>query len=336
MKKKFNPDEILREVNKFDKKFGLKLRSPKIWSDPENYKESYIMNSEIEIAKLICDIISIDLHEYYGDDFMEAMGPGMFAINVNDEQFQEFSQLNWDNKERTYWTDGTIFKSRFLTGILSRFMGRLSVTGKRKIGNGYICSHSRDEQTILYTNEVMRDCYKFINCLYNDNYKNIILKMHMHLSYTSKNIKRKKLYYRLNSMVIDTRKNLRHTFFKKPFLDDDICINNLLQIAYILATDDYEGNNGVPKFKKIEGATRYHDLSLLIENMGKRIIMNENKYSVMFKAFVNARPKIYCEFKDVNDNACLRMGVIALEYTKFVMNDKNSDKFIREMLKGGK
>ena len=63
MKKKFNPDEILREVNKFDKKFGLKLRSPKIWSDPENYKESYIMNSEIEIAKLICDIISIDLHE---------------------------------------------------------------------------------------------------------------------------------------------------------------------------------------------------------------------------------------------------------------------------------
>ena len=42
------------------------------------------------------------------------------------------------------------------------------------------------------------------------------------------------------------------------------------------------------------------------------------------------------QFKDVNANACLRMGVIALEYTKFVMNDKNSDKFIREMLKGGK
>ena len=66
-------------------------------------------------------------------------------------------------------------------------MGRLSATGRRKVGNGYICSHSRDEQIILYTNEVMRDCYKLINCLYNDNYKNIILKMHMHLSYTSKN-----------------------------------------------------------------------------------------------------------------------------------------------------
>ena len=49
MKKKFNPDEILKEVNKFDKEFGLKLRNPKIWSDPKNYKESYVANTEIEI-----------------------------------------------------------------------------------------------------------------------------------------------------------------------------------------------------------------------------------------------------------------------------------------------
>ena len=56
----------------------------------------------------------------------------------------------------------------------------------------------------------------------------------------------------------------------------------------------------------------------------------------MFKAFIKARPKVFCEYQNVNDDASMRMGVLALEYTKFVMNDKNVDKFIKAMLRKGK
>lgn len=336
MKKRLEPDEILKEVNKFDKEFGIKLKHPDIWSEPSNYKETYNARCEIEIAQKICAINGVDLHEYYGDDFVESLGMNMFPVNVKDKEFTELSLLKWDDNTKTYWTDTVIFKSRFLTFILSRFMGRMNKTGDRKLNDGYICSHSEDEQKIIYTSEIMKDIVTLINCLYQGNYKNIILKMHMHLSYTSKNIKREKLMHRLNSMIIDTRRNMKHRLFKKPFFDDDLCINNLLQISYILATDDYEGNHGVPKFKKIEGATREHNLGLLIEKLGRSILSCENKYSIMFKAFIKARPKIFCEFKDVNSNVSMRMGVLALEYTRFFMNDKNASKFISDMLKEGK
>ena len=65
--------------------------------------------------------------------------------------------------------------------------------------------------------------------------------------------------------------------------------------------------------------------------------MSDYKYSIMFKAFIESRPKIITEYhKEVNENACVKIGVLALEFTKFVMNDKNVDKFITKILRKGK
>ena len=337
MKQKIDEKELLEEVNKFDKEFGIRLKHPDIWSNPERYREVYDSNCEVEIASLICALNGVNLHDYYNDDYMESMGPEMFKVNVNDKEFTDLSILDWEDQSTTYWTDSLEFKLRFLTYILSRFLGRMSVTTERKVGTDFICNHSTEEQRIIFSNEIMKDINIFINCLIEGEYRNIILKMHSNLSFTKKNLKHKKLCRRLNSMILDTRKNMKHTLFTKSFFDDDICINNLLQISYILVTNDYEGNHGVPKFKKIEGATKNHDLIFLIEKLGKCIIMSDYKYSIMFKAFIESRPKIITEYhKEVNENACVKIGVLALEFTKFVMNDKNVDKFITNMLRKGK
>ena len=53
----------------------------------------------------------------------------------------------------------------------------------------------------------------------------------------------------------------------------------------------------------------------------------------MFKAFIESRPKIITEYhKEVNENACVKIGVLALEFTKFVMNDRFFDKFVDDLL----
>lgn len=337
MKQKIDEKELLEEVNKFDKEFGIRLKHPDIWANPDRYREVYESNCEVEIASLICVLNGVNLHDYYNDEFMESMGPKMFNVNVNDKEFTDLSFLNWGDTMSTYYTDSLEFKLRFLTYILSRFLGRMSNTTERKVGTGYICNHSMEEQRILFSNEIMKDIHIFINCIIEGDYQNIILKMHSNLSYTKKNLKHKKLCKRLNSMILDTRKNMKHPLFGKAFFDDDIIINNLLQISYILVTNDYEGNHGVPNFKKIEGATKQHDLILLIEKLGKCIILSKYNYSIMFKAFIEARPKVLTEYyEEVNENSCIKIGVLALEFTKFVMNDKNVNKFINNMLKKGK
>ena len=53
MKKALNPNEILKEVNKFDKEFGVKLKHSEVWLEPSNYKETYNARCEIEIAQKI-------------------------------------------------------------------------------------------------------------------------------------------------------------------------------------------------------------------------------------------------------------------------------------------
>ena len=95
----------------------------------------------------------------------------------------------------------------------------------------------------------------------------------------------------------------------------------------------------LPKFKHIENATVKHDLSKLIEALGDEIIYSTKckKYNPMFKAFIEARPSIHSQFyKESKENDELRIGILALGFADFVMDDDTMSKFIKEMLKKGK
>lgn len=335
-------DELIKAVNEFDKSFGLKLKHPGIWSKPEKFLPVFEGNAEVGIAKLVATLNDINLEEYYSDAFMNSLGIDMFPMHPDSEEFCDESDLDW--RGRTYKTSSLMFRRKFLTCVLTNYMGRLEKIGVRKAGDRYKKAHSMNEKTILMIKELMEHISRFTKCLvYNKPYKNIILLVNEDLSFGRKNVEQAKLKKRLNSMVIDTRSNLKGSILKERFMDDDIAINNILQIAYMLVTLDYNGSNGVPKFKHIEGATIEYDLVMLFEKLGKEIIKKsyrKGKYqlSPLFKAFIDARPKIRSQYHaEDKDFETIHIAILALEYTKFFMCDKYVDKFIDRMLeKNGK
>ena len=77
----------------------------------------------------------------------------------------------------------------------------------------------------------------------------------------------------------------------------------------------------------------------VIEHLGSIIIENRNgaNFPPMFKAFIDSRPSVITEFyEETKYNYVLKIGILALSYAKFVLNDKNCDKFIDKMLCKGK
>lgn len=331
--KKYNVDEFTKEVNKFDKKFGIRLKHPEIWSEPDKYRPVFEVKAELNIAALICSLNGVAVEDYYDEQSMVLDG---ICVNTNDKEFCELSILEWEDKKK-YEIDSLMFRSRFLTLILANFLGRMNRCTESKVGDMINVHHSYDEYCITMTTDILNDISLFTKLFISQSeYKNIILKIYSDLAYTRKKYKHDQLKKRLYAMVLDTRKNMNRTFFRKKFMDDDLCINNILQIAYILCTGDYNGNKGTPNFRKIEGATKDHDLILLIEKLGKEIVKKcGRKYSPMFKAFLDARPRIRTQYVEESDKLIVTVGLYALEFTKLFMNDDSVTWFINDMLKKG-
>ena len=126
-------------------------------------------------------------------------------------------------------------------------------------------------------------------------------------------------------------------FTNARFFDDDMSIFNILKISYMLSTGK-TNLDCIPGFMYIENATIKHDLIKLIEALGIEVVKARKmtKMTPMFTAFLVSKPLVYTQYNDeINRNFALKMGFMALAYTKFVLDDQSMNKFIDEMMKKG-
>lgn len=334
-------DDLINAVNAYDKEHGIKLKHPDVWADPFSFRNIAESKADMNIGALICIVNGVKVEDYFETDTSDShYGTICGPIGVNYAQFTEFSVLEWQDMKTTYNTDSLIFRCRYLTLVLGQIMGNLSkITELEVYEKRKMFRHSGDEQRILLLKDIMEKTIRFVNIILtpNTSYQNIILLMQEHVSYTKRKVKHEELRNLINGHVIETRNNMKTDPITGRFLTDDMCIYNVLKIAYMLATNKTNVDT-LPKFKYIEGATVKHDLVLLIEELGAQILSNikGKKYAPMFGAFVEARPIVWTEFyKETQENFAIRIGILSLAYTKFVFNDKTMSKFIDEMMLKG-
>lgn len=339
-KEQLDLKDLIKEVNKADKIWGLNLKDPELWADPENYFEIMSARADMNIAALICCLNGIDIKDYFVTDTSGEFGYSTICrpVGILNPSFTNDSFLQWTNLKKTYDINSLTFKCRFLTVFLSSFMGSTENIIKREVKrkNSFF-AHSKDEQKIVLLKETIDDLLKLINImLYGSSYKNIILKNLETLSYIKKGCEQDNLKNLLNGHIINVRNGLKKVVGIKS-MDDDIAIYQLLKIAYMLTSNKTTVGKVVP-FVYIEGATAKHDLSKLIEDLGRVVLedVKSKKYSPGFKAYIYARPKVQSQLhKQTRSNENLRMGILALSYTSFIINDKDVSSFIKEMMKKG-
>lgn len=325
-----NTTEVLHEVNAFDKSMGIDLKEPDIWADPENYLRLYQMQCERYIGGMACILNGLNYKAFLQDN-----PSGYVAGN---DLFWVHSGLEW-NTSLSVRND--IFRRRFISSVLLMMNGRISDANMILS----IPTHSWTEEQIVALEKNMGYIRKFVRLMINPKARhgNIMLKMHEILSaFMKKGIKEEVLYH--TRRIADALKTgLRDEGFlsKNPnhrFLSDDLGIYYMIQLAYLLCTDKKNFMNVLPPFESIEGATLNHDLIKLIEELGKEIIWatEARKYHPMFAAFLKSHPIIRSQYgEECRINAAVKTGIIALEYTAFVLDDVYCTRFISEMLKKG-
>jgi hypothetical protein len=126
---------------------------------------------------------------------------------------------------------------------------------------------------------------------------------------------------------------LKYSLFRDKDMPEDIAINSILQLAYLICTGDTSLDE-LPNFRDIQGADTTYELRKLTEALGAAIIENRkyDKRPLLYIAYNKARPKIMSRYKDINENWFICTGVRALEYTKFFCDDKYISKFIDKMI----
>lgn len=333
-------EDLIAAVNECDKKYGIRLKHPDIWMEPAQYIHVIEAKCDMLVAAIICVLNGIPIKNYFETDTETGYGTICKPIGNRHVCFTNESCLNWEDESSKYETDSLIFRCRFVTLVLTQFLGRFDTVTDRDIAYRYRYKHSIQERRIMISRDIVNYIVRFTTIMLSLDvkYQNIILKMHEYTSYTKKNENYNKLRSLLNGHVLNVRRGMQSDIITDRFMSDDLAIYNILKVAYMLATNK-TNLDVIPNFKHIEGATVKHDLIKLIEELGAQIIRNCNdkKYTPMFKAFLEARPVIWSQFyAESRQNYAVQIGLVALAYAKFVFNDVVIDDFIDEMMKKGK
>jgi hypothetical protein len=141
---------------------------------------------------------------------------------------------------------------------------------------------------------------------------------------------------RLSASLMNDISGLRSGMIFDPvverrFLDDDMAIDDIMKLSFMISTND-EDFKKLPKWKDVRNATVKHDLSLLIERYGKRIMKSDTS-NLLFIAFVESSPLVFSDIYKGSKE--LLTGLYALAFAKFILNMSETDDFINEMMKSG-
>lgn len=318
--------DLCREVNSFDKEFGIKLKKINPYGEPEMVFQSFVDSFRVFLYSVICEINGIREDMY--------MTKKKEIRRLADSEFTNLSQLDWESNDR-YSTDSYIFRCRFLTIFLIEFMDRIDKIALKKYDYLSVFKSGKFENGYFYMKKLADDTRRFISVVLSGNsYGNIMMKMNQNCSYIrTKKTDPRELNKYIREIRHELKTGLKYSLFKDRELPDDIAINSILQLAYLISTGDTSLDE-LPNFKYIQGANTTYELRGLTEALGSAIMANRkfNKRPIMYIAYNEARPELYSRYKDINENRFISVGVRALEYTKYFCNDKYITKFINKMI----
>lgn len=317
---------LCKEVNAFDKEFGIKLGKINPYSEPELVFQEFVDSFRSFLYGVICEINGIPLEAYCVN--------GKITHKFEDTKFTDLSKLKWESKKK-FDVNTHLFKCRFLTLFLIDLMDRLDRIALKKYDYLSKFKTGKYENGYFYMKKIADDTRRFIKVMLSGNsYGNIMLKMNQNCSF----IRTKKTDpVELNKFIFDIRHELKNglksSLLIQKDMPDDIAINSILQLAYLICTGDTSLDE-LPNFRDIEGADTSYELRGLTEALGSAIMKNREyeKRPLLYLAYNRARPQIYSKYKDINENWFISVGVRALEYTKFFCNDKYITKFINKMI----
>lgn len=255
---------------------------------------------------------------------------------IPDDPLNNFGikSILWDGNLNSKLVSSNTFKGRFIMNmILTIDMNfddilndELKLIGKKK--------NQREAINLVYQ---IRDCIGNFIVSFSDrksDYTDELKKISELVSLISVNPDKSKDAFKVANREIGRL----HDMLNPGFLDgvkpsDDITVQNLLLLSYVLATDsaNVKRTFTVPEDVNIKNT---ETVKTLIEVLGKCIIDKRDDGDIpeIYKWYLHALPKKYYRFSDVNYNEYLAEGCRAVSFLEFYANDKSISKLIKKLI----
>ena len=320
-------NELCSEVNSLDKEMGVRLKHPNIFNEPEQEFNRTLANIQDRIINLVILINRVDPDWYYrehGDD--------------ENAQFTDYSKLRFKDNVTRYYTDSLIFKSRFLSGMMTDMMYSLENITKHRYNNAPNAPVGDYETQILYLKEIFNYMKRLITVMISGNNYHYILMKNMQLSMHEK---KKTKTRKLNRYIFDASELLIEGCKTQGVINptrvepEDVLIYTTVRLAYMLSTGNYN-YRCIPKPKEFEGITldNHHDVLTAIGCLGDGIMeeREKRKRPIIAACYEDARPKIMTNYRDANKDVGINTGMRAIGLVEFFCNDKNVSRFIERLI----
>ena len=315
---------IRKTVNQLDQEMDVELKNPKYFKDPDLLFQISCFKYQEYLAKVIAELNQVEI-------------PKGMEITVFTKEMISLSQLHWTTPGVTYDIDSFTYRCRFLTLFLTEISNHVLDLCEREFhfhspGIGIY------EHGYFYLVDIKDKIQRFVTLFLKGNdWRNLIVKMmeYLILISTKKYSKQEKMITSARQLIKEIRDGYHHTWFRKPYLDECIVINDLFRLTVLLCAGNLD-MNAVPRFEdfeeKVAGKSDYR---YEIAYLGKSILLNIPQYKKLtkfYQIFEDASPNLQYAFKAVQDNPYLSCGCRALDFIGFVINDQCVTTLINKIL----
>lgn len=310
-----------------------KHRLKELKKTPDKNNRSYTMkqlfnismnNYRFVLMDMLFDINGIDKDEYLFSDGFSLEYDFSF-----DDKFKEMSKLGFNKKEKND-INGIKFRGRFVTKLLFFFMKHIDDIIDTISEESNSSGESKWKIRYNILNEIIIRLNSFVvsylrKDIYYEEHLEKILEIFMIYRKKEKSVDVFETFKEQKEFVKHACKTMEY--------DEDIMINNICKLAYVMSTENMKLKE-CPKLE--EGMTRndYYSVKEQIADLGYAILKRrcKEKEHPIYKMFTKANPRYYSKYPEVNDEYEINIGIKALMYLKFLIDDKNVDRFIDKLV----
>lgn len=314
----------IKKIQKKAKK-GLLYKNRKYRVSAKNMYIINCANWEFHLMEEILMINKIPVGQYlYANDYGTICEN--FLIN---KKFKEMSCFNWEIVP--YAKDSLAFRGKFSTLLLYWVMRHTDPLCKMIQSN--IQGNKGELRGKALDNIIKRVDLFVINFMagdttYGDNMEDI-------LDITTLEADDKKFHHIIKNFV--NQKRFLIDIINCPEDDTPIGLiwDSILKLAYMMATNNTNFKN-IPKYKEEIDLSDPHILKEYVGRLGLAILMfranKHRKRPVLYTIWTKASPDYKSSFHEINEAVEFNIGVKALYYLMFLVDDENFTEYITEMI----
>ena len=313
-----NYSGLRKEVNLFDKDFGLSLKNPDNIKLKKMYKKRLIIIyklillytifvARIPKSKIFRKGKDYELKRVLTEDYLKNHSP----------LFDEHATIVTEER----------FKKQFYCMLMIYVINELD-----SIIKGQIISNSDkisiDENKIVYLTELFSDSVDYLTgtLVFHGDYQTPLLNLYEKLSLkkmsSDKTNKTKLIHY--------IRTNMESAIAYHD--DPGIAMNEIVRLAYSISTNkiNYPKKLLIPFDEKPTGTS----IKVILRQLGKEMIKdwNKNGRPLFIHIFFNCAPLAYTRYSDINEDIYLNYGVKAIQLVDYMLNDRKIHRIIQHMI----